>query len=204
MTMGDAVAFWRKQFELGGNDPSRWADKAYALLTAANVIDSFKGAVHEELMDGVGERTLTELEYQRVSVSGVGPMLRAMATECYLKALWLQQGNELVKNGSYAKVLNKGNEHQLDVLASEVAKAGTIAFDANELALLSFVSKWIVAGRYPIPRHYTQLSVLDRDAQGRPMQRSAWPGDPEAQLSALIDRLQNAVGFSYSFAEPTE
>jgi hypothetical protein len=200
MSKGDPVAFWRKQFELGGNSVERWADKAYGLATAAKVLESFQGAIYDELMaQERGQRALTEAEYQRTSVSGVSAMLRAMAAECFLKALWLKQGNTLAKNGAYTKILN-GNEHRLHELASAVAGGGAITFDADELKPLEFVSNWIVVGRYPIPRSFMQMSVLERDPTGRPVQRQAWIGEPEKQLCTLLEKLEREVGVTYSFA----
>jgi len=149
MSTGDPVGFWMKQYEAGGNDLSRWADKALGLVTSADVLKAYEGPIHKELMQGTGERVLTEVEYKRTSVGGPALMLLAMATECYLKALWLKQGNDLVKNGAYVSVL-RGNEHRLDVLAAEVAKAGTISEPATFVLMKTGVTSVSVPEGAPV------------------------------------------------------
>lgn len=42
--------FWKGQFDLGGNLTSSWFGAAFDLLTAADVLDRFKGDIRGEIL----------------------------------------------------------------------------------------------------------------------------------------------------------
>lgn len=192
MTKLDQVQFWREQYDRGGNSIERWIDKARSLLDAANVLDAFHGSLLEDLMQETEQRELSDLEWQRLSVRDVSPMLLAMATECLLKALWLKQGGVLAENGAYRGIL-RGSEHQLDELAVAVGAKAGIVFPHEDLELLKLVSNWIVVGRYPIPRTHDRLSALERVPHGRPIPRRSWPEEPVARLRELTQQLMHTL-----------
>jgi hypothetical protein len=78
-------------------------------LTAADVLDRFKGDIRAEILKDT-EQPMTELQRERMSVFKIIGMLRATATECLLKALWLKHGGKLAQDGKYLGVVKK-NEH---------------------------------------------------------------------------------------------
>ena len=87
--------FWKRQFELPGNLPAAWFLSASDLLTAADVLDHFAGDIRGEIR----ETKMTRRRLERMSVVKISAMLRAMATECLLKALWLKHRGRLAEGG---------------------------------------------------------------------------------------------------------
>lgn len=190
-----AYEFWKQQFDLGGNLTALWVSSASDLLTAADVLNRFKGDILGEIVRD-SEQKMTKRQQERLGVSKVIAMLRAMATECLLKALWLKYGEKLAANGKYSGVLKK-NEHDLHVLAKAVSEKskGEIDFPKRELDLLEQASYWISSGRYPIQKKYSHLVPFSRP-DGTLVGRQFWQGgDPVEELGSLIVKLQTALGF---------
>src|SRR5438105_3585803 len=109
--------FWKRQFDLGGNLPGPWFDSAFGLLTAGDVLGQFTGDLTRETTEAMKEGDwqalkMTRRRYERTSVRRVVAMLRAMAVECLLKALWVKNGGKLAEDGRYKGVM-RGKEHQL-------------------------------------------------------------------------------------------
>ena len=181
-----AVEFWKQQFDLGGNLAGLWGSTAFDLLTAADVLDRFKGDIRGEILKD-SEQGMTQLQHERMSVFKIIAMLRAMATECLLKALWLKHGGKLAKDGKYLGVLKK-NEHHLHKLAKAISKKSKseLVFTTRNLDLLQKASYWIVSGRYPIQKYSSY--TMDHH------QQQAWRGDPAEDLRSLIAKLQTALG----------
>ena len=113
-------------------------------------------------------------------------MLRAMATECLLKALWIKHGGRLAEDGRYIGVLKK-KEHRLRELGKAVSQKSNIAFTKRELDLLERASDWIISGRYPIQTKYSLPP------------RQPWRGDPIEDLKVLTAKLQTALDIEMKF-----
>jgi hypothetical protein len=183
--------FGKRQFEIGGNLLSAWFESAFALLTAADVLDHFKGDIRGDMLSGRHRELKTS---QRTSVQKVRAMLLAMATECLLKALWLKHGGTLAVDGRYIGVLKKKKtEHDLHELAKAVSQKSHIDFTKRELDLLELASYWIISGRYPIQKKYSHL-VPFRRPDGTLALHQFWRGDPIEDLKVLITKLQTALG----------
>lgn len=194
--------FWKRQFETGGNLPGCWFGSAFDLLTAADVLDRFKGDLRGEILKAMrsgrhNELKMTRPRWERMSVDKVSHMLRAMATECLLKALWLKHGGTLAEDGRYVGVLKK-KEHRLHELAKAVSQKGHIVFTKRELELLEQVSYWIISGRYPIQREYSHLVPFSRP-DGTLAPHQFWRGDPVEELRELTAKLQTALGIEMKF-----
>ena len=194
--------FWKGQFETGGNLPGSWFGSAFDLLTAADVLDHFIRDIHGEILEAMRsgrhhKLQMTRRRFERMSVDKVSHMLRAMATECLLKALWLKEGGMLAKDGRYVGVLKK-NEHRLHELAKAVSRKGQIIFTKRELELLEQVSYWITSGRYPIQREFSHLVPFSRP-DGTLAPHQFWRGDPLEELRVLIAKLQTALGIEMKF-----
>jgi hypothetical protein len=193
--------FWKSRFDLEGNFPFHWSNSAYNLLTSANVLDRFRGDYRCELLEDTSKTGgIQRSLFERMSVVAVSAMLRAMATECLLKALWVKYGGTLVKDGKYLGVLeNKSREHQLNELAKAVSIKGNIQFTDRELKLLEYVSYWIMSGRYPIQKQYQYL-VPFKKPDGSVGSSMSWTdGDPFEELRALIIKIQAALGMELKF-----
>lgn len=196
--------FWKGQFDTGGNQPFMWFDSAFGLLTAADVLDRFKGDLRGEAMEATDsdrhhELKMTRLWYERMSVVGVSAMLRAMAVECLLKALWPKYGGKLADSGRYIGAMKK-NEHHLHKLAKVVSQEGHIDFTEQELGLLEQASYWIVSGRYPIQKEYSYLVPFDRP-DGTLAPKQFWKGDPIKELRALTEKLLATLDIKIKFQE---
>jgi len=74
-------------------------------------------------------------------------MLKGMAVECLLKAMWVKRGNVLVADGRYCRVPG-ARDHDLPQLAAAV----NFNVNSTEVAVLCRLSLFIAAGRYPIPK----------------------------------------------------
>jgi hypothetical protein len=83
-------------------------------------------------------------------------MLRGMAIECLLKALWVKQGNNIVENGKLIGVKNAG-DHNLVQLSVAVA----LAINNEEKKMLERLSNYIThIGRYPIPTNWERTKNI--------------------------------------------
>lgn len=174
--------------------PSVWWDSACSLLVGAEVLDKFSGNTLVEMKSG---GPLTPQLWERMSVAKVSCMLRAMATECLLKALWLKHGGTLTKDGKYVGLL-KDKEHRLDALANALSKKGQVSFTTHELKLLEQASFWITSGRYPIQKDFQYL-VPFRRPDGTLAPAQFWKGNPVQELRLLINKLQTALDIKMKF-----
>ena len=93
MTKADD-AFWVRQFDVGGNVPGLWFDKAHDLQLAAHVLDGVAGFIDRDFQQGQA------VADDRLAAAAVAPMLRAMAAECLLKGLWLKHGGILAETAT--------------------------------------------------------------------------------------------------------
>lgn len=146
-----------KLHEGAGNLPRAWEAAAEDLLAAAQILKERHESFDRESL-GPGDSMPPE--------SGVKPvelMLRGMAIECMLKALWVKQGNAIVRAGKYLGVHGAG-QHDLPQLAS----ATGFQIDAVETDLLRRLSHFIqYGGRYPVPRDASQLRLIRSAGGGR-------------------------------------
>jgi hypothetical protein len=77
----------------------------------------------------------------------IEPMLASFGIECLVKALWVKQGHEIVRDGKYVPIIKKEG-HRLVLLCEAVG----IPLDGRErdtLQRISTIARCI--GRYPIP-----------------------------------------------------
>ena len=114
-------------------------------------------------------------------------MLRAMATECLLKALWIKHGGRLAEDGRYIGVLKK-KEHRLRELGKAVSQKSNIAFTKRELDLLERASGLDYIG---------PLSYFRRSTRCPP--RQPWRGDRMEYLKVLTAKLQTALDIEMKF-----
>lgn len=173
----------KKIHEGAGNLPRAWEGAAEDLLAAAQILKER----HESF-----DRASLGPNDPMPPESGVKPvelMLRGMAVECMLKALWLKRGNVIVRDGKYFGVRGAG-QHDLPQLAS----ATGFQIDAVETDLLRRLSHFIqYGGRYPVPRDASQLMLIPSPGGGRGAPTSwSTPADQHS-FNEIVRRLSTLL-----------
>ncbi len=154
-------------FHATGNDPRAWWFTGENLLVVAEVLrrsGTVTLPVEEIPEDGlphpvdVSEQEMLGLQ---VAVAVVGPslMLRAFGTEALLKAVYLERGGVLARDGRYVSPTNR--PHDLDALAAAVG----VEMAGSSAALLAKLEYWIQQGRYPIQSRLESYSRAGGEAE---------------------------------------
>jgi len=126
-----------------GNLPEAWRSTAEDLLTAASVL--------RERRESLDARAVPVPNAWRLHPSEL--MLKGMAIECHLKALWVKRGHKLVQDGKYVPVPGAG-DHDLVQLAGVLQ----LTLSDVEKDLLRRLSHFIeYGGRYPVPKNAEKL-----------------------------------------------
>lgn len=127
-----------------GNDMEQWLLRADALHRAG-----------ELLYGRIGEppdlRADVEEVWDWFSVHDIGRMLRGMALECLIKAMWLSRGEVLVKDEHYIGIPG-AKDHDLYAMYVKSYLKNQAALNQEEKKLLSRFSFAIVSARYPISK----------------------------------------------------
>jgi hypothetical protein len=116
-------------------------------------------------------------------------MLRGMAIECILKALWVKQGHKLANDGKYKGVPGAG-AHDLVQLASVL----NLSLSDKEKDILMRLSHFIeYGGRYPVPKE-ADKSQLTRTPSGGRASPTTWstPSD-QILFDAMVNRLDQLL-----------
>lgn len=165
-----------KQHTWAGNSPDAWRSSAGDLLASATVLRERRGAVEPDSSSATDTWRLHPVEL----------MLRGMAIECLLKALWVKGGNKLVKDGKYIGVHGAG-DHRL------VQLAGVLRLRLSNLEKDLFVrlQDFIeYGGRYPVPKDADTLRMI-RDPRGGKGAATSWHTPSDQDLyDAIVDRLE--------------
>jgi len=174
-------------FNKVGNTPSTWEWYAENLLLSSKHLydEHFKVDLKKiekgETPSGEGTRLF-----------GVIQMLRAMALECLLKALWLKGRGILADGGKYKKIPGT-NDHNLISLSKKVPEKFNLNITSDEEYLLKRLSLSITGGRYPIQKKWeiTKIQALHGGGKGPP---TYWqiPKDEDLFVT-LISRLKNII-----------
>lgn len=138
-----------QEFDKRGNDHIEWAFTADSLLTASNFLCEHSYHLKTD-WPSLYERFPT---FDEIRVSDVTLMLRAMAVECLLKALWLKGGGRLAENGRYRPV-PWARDHDLVSLSNAVLGKVGMEISEQEQRFLERLSRNITAGRYPIQKNW--------------------------------------------------
>jgi len=131
-------------YEALGNDPSQWALRADALYQSAEAVYSSIG----EPPNGGAD---IEEVWHWFCIHDVGRMLRGMALECLLKAIWLVSGEVLVKNNKFVGIPGTNN-HDLYGMLNVVCSRRKLSLNEDEKKLLARLSYAITSARYPISK----------------------------------------------------
>ena len=194
---------WKEQFDLAGSHPYLWYESASHLTICADYLEGLAGDYVGDMMRrrGEAEATLTEDEkiklnwqwHRRRGADRVSHMLRAMAVEDLLKAMWLYHGGKLISDGKYSGIL-RGSEHRLHILAKAISEKSGFAFTEREMNLLELASFWIFSGRYPVQKDYQYLVPYERpDGTTAPKQFWKGPVPSEQELKVLAERIRASL-----------
>ena len=154
--MGPILA--KIHFERAGNSADAWASVAENLCFAAQVLLE-KSDEAETLAP---DQEVTQLS-NRARLGAIELMLKGMAMECLLKALWVKQGNLFVQAGDFEPVFGAG-AHDL----RQLAQAVSISTTPHESDLLGRLSHFIeYGGRYPIPKKSMKLGFISSPSGGK-------------------------------------
>jgi hypothetical protein len=166
----------KKDFDMFGNLSKAWEVNGNELLRCAKIIEN-------------KDREDQESDPYRTMISGSILMLFGLAIECYLKGIYVKQGNKLAENGKLVKI-PETNMHDLLGIANKV----NISFSKAEKDILNHLKKNVLyAGRYPIPKNYTQ-NKSKYSKGGIPLiDRIIGLPDELELIYKIITRLQNML-----------
>jgi hypothetical protein len=165
------------QYDEMHSSPVGWMDTAEALLRSADVVaaDENKRTDRGEWGRGLGAGRAW----------AVAAMLRGMAVEVLLKALWAHRGNPLVVKG-VVRVHGVGH-HKLLALAVKVCDGVEGIELTDELRrALQTLEPIVFYGRYPIPRSVDESDLVV------PMSFH-WGTDLDFVIDKFIDELRRAL-----------
>ncbi len=171
---------WRvEQHTWAGNSPDTWRSCAGDLRAAA--------AVLRERRESIDPSSAPFSEAWRLHPAEL--MLKGMAIECFLKALWVKRGHKLAKDGKYVGISGAA-DHDLVQLA-EVLQLTLDGLEKDVLRRLSHFVEY--GGRYPVPKDAEKLQ-LTRSPRGGRSSATHWmtPSD-ELTFDALIKRLDQLL-----------
>jgi hypothetical protein len=121
-------------------------------------------------------------------ITGVIIMLRAMAVECLLKALWLKSGGQLAKNGKYRGIPGT-RDHDLASLADKVTERLSLNLSDSESDLLQRLSCNIAGGRYPIQKNWN-LNMQPQAGGDRRRTTDMLPDYDDDLFTSLVSKLR--------------
>ncbi len=130
-------------FERTGNDPSAWVCRSEALLTSAGVL----GAQYPDV-----PRDDPDAFWEFFKLHTVGMMLKGMAIECLLKAVWTACVSSLVAEGKFQSIPGT-KDHDLLSLVTAIEEHVDIGLSKEEVELLPVLSSAITSGRYPVRKN---------------------------------------------------
>jgi len=123
--------------------PWGWVEAARRLILSANVLLRDAGPITPDRSADAVSRAF--------GLHVVARMLRGMAVEVLLKALWSAAGQALVVQGRVQRI-GDARDHDLVALARAVCGKHGRAVSADEEVMLGLLRDAITEGRYPIPK----------------------------------------------------
>jgi hypothetical protein len=172
----------KELFDQIGNDPSQWSARAEALLTAAEVLDSQFSQTPKDNFDEF---------WEFFKLHSISMMLKGMATECLLKAIWISRISHLVTNGKYRQIPGT-KRHDLLSLIEAIEAHFDLGLSRDETEILPVLSNAIVIGRYPI-----NTSISKRPSKPSWLKQMKWckweiPKDQKI-FESLLAKLANYI-----------
>lgn len=162
------------------NSAGAWESSASSLLVAADVLRERRSAAEHDDEQAIGAWRTHPPEL----------MLRGMAVECLLKALWVTRGHLLAVNGRY-KGIPSTKEHDLVRLAAAL-DLELSALERDVLRRLSAFSQY--GGRYPVPKQATELQLVPSPSGGRTAATTWTTPDDYLLFEEIVRQLDTLLG----------
>lgn len=175
-----------QSFDDIGNNYREWVFTADELLTA----NRFLCEHSYHLSPDWGSMDEHPPTFDELRITGVILMLRAMAVECLLKALWLKSGEQLASDGKYRSIPGT-KDHDLITLADKVSKKIPLVFSADESDFIRRLSRNIVSGRYPIHKDWQVNSMPRAGGDRRHLPGIAFPDHDDDLFAAVVSKLRH-------------
>ena len=130
-------------FDAATESPGSWLLEAMALKVAAERVDwLFKPVTEEE---------------QTASLMTIYRFLMGLSFENLLKGILHTQGHKVTENGRFTKLFSK---HDLVYLISKVDPS-RLSITKEETDILADLTPYVIwAGRYPFPKHQSDIIAL--------------------------------------------
>jgi hypothetical protein len=182
----------QESFERTGNDPSAWACRAEALLSSAGVLGAQYHNVPSDDPDAF---------WEFFKLHTVGMMLKGMAVECLLKAVWTACVSSLVAEGRF-RAIPGTKDHDLLSLVTALEKHVDLGLSKKELELLPILSFAITSGRYPVRKNLNA-----RPAKPEWVEKMRWckweiPAD-DIHLLSIVSKLLQHISKDVRSASPS-
>lgn len=117
--------------------------------------------------------------FDELRITGVILMLRSMALECLLKALYVKHCGPLAVSGRYKRI-TKNNEHDLEQLAKLVSDAKPLGLSDQQVDYLRRAALNTIRGRYPV--HIDWTKHLKHHASGNRRRSKFMAQDQDDEL----------------------
>jgi hypothetical protein len=164
------------QYERVGNFPRAWQMCADQLLLASRILQK----------EAAADESVSSLSTQ---VAPVGLMLRGMAVECLLKALWIKNGNKLTVNGRFLGIPRTGS-HDLNQIAAEVG----VKRNALEVDVLRRLTHFIeYGGRYPVPKRVEAMKLTESPLGGKSIATTWTTPSDNLVFDGVVSELERAL-----------
>jgi hypothetical protein len=145
--------FLQEQFNIRAENPAIWALSARRLKHSGDLIfDAYEIDLQRMTND------VSPLELNNLEVAGAATLLFGLATENLLKAIIIAKGPKTVEDGKLRDWPSNG--HELILLAEKA----NIMLNARQKDLLQRLVAFVEwAGRYPVPKKVTKISLKQLD-----------------------------------------
>jgi len=168
-------------FDRLGNDWDLWLSQTDALLSASEILNISCGNPPKPPDD----------PWDFIKIHSVVKMLRGMAIECLLKAIWLKTGGTLTNNKGKYRTIPGTKDHDLYSLATKVSENTELGLTTEEMKILSRLSFAITSGRYPIQKSLTARPSTPNTDEIIKWNKWEIPKDDE-QFESIVDKLMSA------------
>jgi hypothetical protein len=165
-----------QQHERAGNFAPAWQMCGHELLFASRV-----------LRDRIA--TAPQSEFAGMKLGAIELMLRAMAVECLLKAIWVHRGNKLSQGGEYSPIPGTAS-HDLIQMADAVA----LRRKARERDLLRRLTHFVAyPARYPIPKLASDLKLTRSPVSAGRSIPTNWSQPDDKLFDELVAHLDHLL-----------
>ena len=167
------------------NNPDTWETAADDLLNASGVLTREREAV----LKREPEHTDVKSALAATMLRPVELMLRGMALECLMKAVWLKRGGRFVEGDGFRDFAG-GRKHDL----IEMANALRLKLLPREEDVLDRLTAFVrFAGRYPVPIRASESSLRPIRDSGGMAAPTVWPSHDDANFGDILANVKREL-----------